>query len=88
MGKKKSSKKKYYIGIDLGGTKMLIGVLKKDFTVLATEKVKVHPDEGEKFFLKTLKEALLKVLEDARTRGELPVYLQQPISDLRSQLGM
>jgi tetratricopeptide (TPR) repeat protein len=33
-------------------------------------------------------ETMLKVLEDARSRGELPEYLQQPLSELRGQLGM
>jgi tetratricopeptide (TPR) repeat protein len=33
-------------------------------------------------------ETMLKVLDDARTRGELPEYLQQPLSELRGQLGM
>ena len=33
-------------------------------------------------------ETMLKVLEDARTRGELPEYLQQPLSELRGQLGL
>jgi hypothetical protein len=33
-------------------------------------------------------EAMLKVLEDARARGELPEYLQQPLSELRGQLGL
>ena len=33
-------------------------------------------------------EQLLQSLEEAKSRGELPEYLQQPISDVKSQVGM
>ena len=48
MGKKK---KKYMIGVDLGGTKMLAGLLNRSFKILASEKAKVQVNEGERFFL-------------------------------------
>ena len=67
MGKKKGKKlgkKKYWMGIDLGGTKMLAGVFKKDFKLIGTVKAKVQPAEGEKVFLKTLKETVLRVLDE------------------------
>ncbi len=68
MGKGKSSKKKYFIGIDLGGTKMLTGLVKKDFSILAEEKSKVQPEEGPKFFFKSIEEGIEKVLSDSKVK--------------------
>ena len=33
-------------------------------------------------------ESMMQMLEQARARGELPHYLEEPLSDLRSQLTM
>jgi glucokinase len=71
MGKKKKAKKvgkKYWVGIDLGGTKMLVGLFKKDFTLVASEKVKVHAGQGEKALLKSLKEALHSILQKSKVQ--------------------
>ena len=37
---------KHYIGVDLGGTKILAGVFDTDYHCLATEKTKTKPEEG------------------------------------------
>lgn len=60
----KNKKKKVFVGIDLGGTKILAGLLNKKFKILATEKAKVRVEEGEKYFFKTLEEIILHVLSD------------------------
>lgn len=72
MEKTKSKKKKFFIGVDLGGTKMLAGLLNKNFKLLGSEKAKVRVEEGEKFFLKTLEESILRLLDD---RGMSPKNL-------------
>lgn len=52
------AKKKYFIGIDLGGTKMLIVLLNKRFEVIARHKSKVEPGKGIKYLLRTIKESV------------------------------
>src|ERR1017187_7737115 len=47
-----NSKKKYTIGIDIGGTKILACLRKKDFEVRSEIKVKTKPEKGERFFMK------------------------------------
>ncbi len=68
----KHKKKKVFIGIDLGGTKILAGLLNKNFKILATAKAKVRVEEGEKYFLKTIEEVVHGVLSD---RGMTPKNL-------------
>ena len=60
--KKKLSSKKYLIGIDIGGTKILIGLLRPDFSVVATEKLKVEPNRGLAVFTKMLTSAVQELL--------------------------
>src|SRR4051812_34527057 len=62
------AKKKYVVGIDIGGTKLLSGILDKQHRVLGVEKSKMDPGKGEKYFLSTLKENIDTVLEDNRIR--------------------
>lgn len=62
MAKKK--KKKYVIGIDLGGTKMLTGLLDRSFKILASEKSKVQVSEGEKHFLHSVTESIKTLLKE------------------------
>lgn len=56
-------KKKYVIGVDLGGTKLLAGILDKKFKVLASEKTKVLVSEGPKHFFKTLTDSIYLLLK-------------------------
>ena len=53
---------KYFLGIDLGGTKLLTALLDRKFKVLREKKSKVEAQRGEKFFFKTLKEDIAEVL--------------------------
>lgn len=62
MGKNK--KKKYLIGVDLGGTKMLAGLLDRDYKVKASEKTKVYVSEGPKTFINSLNESISHLLEE------------------------
>lgn len=58
--------KKYIIGIDLGGTKMLTGLLNRHFEVRETSKQKTEPSRGSQHFFKTIQKSVENVLEDAR----------------------
>jgi len=60
------AKKKYFIGIDLGGTKMLIALLNKRFEVIARHKSKVEPGKGIKYLLRALEEGIEDILSDNR----------------------
>lgn len=68
MAKKK--KRKYVIGIDLGGTKMLTGVLNKKFRILATEKTRMQVDKGEKYFFNAIVESVFHVLDEVKAGME------------------
>ena len=61
----KKSKRKYLIGMDLGGTKLLTSLLNRDFKIIAESKSKVEPSKGEKVFLNTVLESIQDVLEEA-----------------------
>ena len=61
MAKKK---KKYVVGVDLGGTKMLAGLLDRNFKVLVSEKSKVQVSEGEKHFMDSVIECIRTLLKD------------------------
>jgi glucokinase len=61
-----NNKKKYTIGIDIGGTKILACLLDKDFDVVSEIKFKTKPAKGERYFLKSLVDAIHFVLRDAK----------------------
>lgn len=46
--------KKWCLGIDIGGTKILSGILDRRFRILSEIKSKLESHRGEKFFFKTL----------------------------------
>ncbi|MBU3759180.1 MAG: ROK family protein [Candidatus Omnitrophica bacterium] len=54
--------KKYVVGVDLGGTKMLAALLDDRFEIKSLYKAAVEPNRGEKFFFKTLGESIETVL--------------------------
>jgi len=63
MAKKKTkSTKKYLIGIDIGGTKILAGLIRPNFTVVDTEKLKVEPHRGLGVFVKSIASAVNELL--------------------------
>ncbi len=61
MAKKKNSKK-FLIGIDIGGTKVLAGLLKPDFSIVATQKLKVEAHRGRAHFFNELTSAIDELL--------------------------
>jgi glucokinase len=61
-----NNKKKYTIGIDIGGTKILTCLLNKDFEVRAEIKAKTKPDKGERFFIKCVVDSIQFVLKEAK----------------------
>ena len=62
--KKKPSSKKFLIGLDIGGTKILAGLLRPNFTVMATAKIKVEAHRGRSFFINTIESLIQQLLED------------------------
>ena len=62
--KKKIASKKYLIGIDIGGTKILAGLLRPDFSVITTEKIKVEPHRGLSIFIKMLNSLISELLSE------------------------
>src|SRR6185437_3728816 len=64
--------KKFTIGIDIGGTKILVALLDDRFNVVAEAKDKTRPEKGNGYFLDTLADAVASVLKDGRAgRGEV-----------------
>ena len=61
-----NNKKKYTIGVDIGGTKILACLLDKDLEILSEFKTKTKPDRGERFFIKSLTDAIRFVLRDSK----------------------
>ncbi|HNV87028.1 MAG TPA: ROK family protein [Candidatus Omnitrophota bacterium] len=59
--------RKYLLGIDIGGTKILTAVLDKQFRVHGERKVSVNADKGERVFFKSLIGSIRKVLAESRT---------------------
>lgn len=60
------AKKKYAIGIDVGGTKILTGILNRKFEVIASEKVKLDAHKGEKCFIQVLSQSIENVLSEVK----------------------
>ncbi len=56
--------KKYFIGIDIGGTKILAALLNEQFEVLQTDKAKVDANKGEKVFFDSLIDGVKKVCKE------------------------
>ena len=50
--------KKYFVGVDLGGTSMRAGVVAKDGSLLAMKKRKTHPEQGAAKVVERLAEAI------------------------------
>src|ERR1051325_2229929 len=59
-------KKKYTIGIDIGGTKILACLLSKDYKILSEIKGKTKLEKGERFFIKTIVDHIHFLLRDAK----------------------
>jgi glucokinase len=59
-----NKKKKYILGIDLGGTKILIGLFDKKFNLKKTVKLEMDGNRGERFFFNELIDGIEEVLEE------------------------
>lgn len=57
-------KKSYSIGIDIGGTKILVALLDARFKVVSEIKLKTKAEKGERNFLRTIAGAVEYVLKD------------------------
>ncbi|HYM29325.1 MAG TPA: hypothetical protein VET66_14340, partial [Steroidobacteraceae bacterium] len=61
--------KQYAVGIDVGGTKILAGVVETNTgEVVSTARKRTHPERGADFFT----ERLLTVVQDAIAAAKLP----------------
>jgi glucokinase len=60
-----SKKKKYAIGIDLGGTKIFTALLDRDCQIISTLKEKTKVEEGKGYFFKTIEECVKTVIDEA-----------------------
>ncbi len=61
-----NNKKRYTIGVDIGGTKILACLLDKNFKILSEFKIKTKPDKGERFFLKSLTDSIQHILRESK----------------------
>ncbi len=57
-----NARKKYVLGVDLGGTKMLAGLLDEKFQVKALYKTAVEPNRGERYFFKNFVDSIETLL--------------------------
>lgn len=67
--------KKHFIGIDIGGTKILVALLDDKFDVLVTQKSKVDANKGEKVFFQSLVDGIKEVCKE----GGVPLRQIQSI---------
>jgi glucokinase len=67
--------KKYTLGFDLGGTKMLAVVFDQNFKAVARNRKKTLAHEGEKAGLERMTQTIRKALKDAGLEGEPPAAI-------------
>ncbi len=60
--------KKYFIGIDIGGTKILTALLNESFEIVATQKARVDAHQGEKVFFQSLVDGVETVCQEAELK--------------------
>ena len=60
--KSKKSSKRYTIGIDIGGTKILTGLFDRKFRLLAAQKTGIDASRNRRFFLRALEDSVRSVL--------------------------
>jgi glucokinase len=66
----KRTRKHAYIGIDVGGTKTLLGLFDHRFEVVAQEKFRSHPEKGgARAFTEALEESVGRLVKAARKAG-------------------
>lgn len=62
----KKKKNRYWVGVDIGGTKILAALLNERFRLIGESKDRVDPNKGEKYFFKSVISALEVVLEERK----------------------
>jgi glucokinase len=62
--------KKYFIGVDLGGTSMRAGVVAKDGALLALKKRKTRPEQGADTVVERLAETIERAIKAAKVRSK------------------
>ena len=70
-----SKNKKFAIGIDLGGTKLLAALLDKNNRVLSSVKLKTRIEEGKDAFFEKIQESVASVMSEAKVGFEQVVGL-------------
>ncbi len=65
-----AKERSYYIGFDLGGTKMLACVVDKDFNIVAKYKKKTKAEKGQEEGLKRTQKCIDSALEEADVKPE------------------
>jgi glucokinase len=63
---KMATKKKYVIGIDLGGTKILVGLLDGKFNIVSSVKAKMIANKGEPVFFNLLVDTIEQLIKSAK----------------------
>ena len=62
------SKKSYTIGIDIGGTKILVAAFDARFRIQSEIKMKTRPDKGLSHFLDEIYDSVKQVMAEARIK--------------------
>jgi glucokinase len=70
-GVKRGKRARYYLGVDVGGTKILATLVEESGTILARERTTTPRDEGAERVLVAIEKAMEKVLSDAALGAEL-----------------
>ena len=60
-----AKEQRYVIGIDIGGTKVMAVLFDAQFRPLGKFRTKTRPNEGEKHFIRILRDAVRQLLRDA-----------------------
>jgi len=64
------ARQKYFVGIDLGGTKILTTLLNRRFEVISEKKSRIEPNRGEKQFFKTVLQDFREVLDEGKVSAK------------------
>ncbi len=57
--------KKYILGIDIGGTKMLVALMNSGFEIVSRKKIKADSNKGKDYFFSALTEGIKTLLKEA-----------------------
>src|SRR5688572_18695439 len=63
------AKKRFFIGIDVGGTKVLTALMDRKYKISKIRKLKIEPSKGSKYFLDLINESVEDVLDQGRVKA-------------------